>query len=92
MALLKKHLRKEWKKGTFCKSLPIINVLFKKNEEEELVSNPIPYIEDEEQHFANLISWKNNFEEQLLNRHAYLTRSPIHQQKIYRHKKVILIR
>ena len=92
MALLKKHLRKKWKKESFCKSLPIINVLFKKIEEEELVFNPIPYIEDEEQYFANLISWKNNFEEQLLNRHPYLTRSPIRHQKIYRHKKVTLIR
>ena len=67
MALLKKHLRKKWKKESFCKSLPIINVLFKKIEEEELVFNPIPYIEDEEQYFANLISWKNTFEEQLSN-------------------------
>ena len=92
MALLKKHLRKKWKKETFCKSLPITNVLCKKTEEKELVFNPIPYIKDEEQDFANLISWKNNFEEQLLNRHPYLTRSPIRHRKTYRHKKVILIR
>ena len=88
MALLKKHLRKKWKKESFCKSLPIINVLFKKIEEEELVFNPIPYIEDEEQYFANLISWKNNFEEQLLNRHPYLTRSPIRHRKFIDIKKL----
>ena len=92
MALLKKHLRKTWKKESFSKSLPIINVLFKEIEEEELVFNPIPYIEDEEQYFANLINWKNNFEEHLLNRHPYLTRPPIRHLKSYRHKKVILIR
>ena len=28
MALLKKYLRKEWKKESFCKLLPIIKVLF----------------------------------------------------------------
>ena len=93
VALLKKrHLRKKWKKESFCKLLPIINIMFKKIEEEELVFNPIPYIEDEEQYFSNLISWKNNFEEQLLNKHPYLTRSPIRHRKIYRHVKVILIR
>ena len=92
VALLKKHLRKKWKKESFCKSLPIINVMFKKIEEEELVFNPIPYTEDEEQYFGNLISWKNNFEEQLLNKHPYLTRSPIDHRKIYRHVKVISIR
>ena len=63
VALLKKHLRKKWKQESVCKSLPIINVVFKKIEEEELCFNPIPYIEDEEQYFSNLISWKNNFEE-----------------------------
>ena len=41
MALLKKHLRNKWKKESFCKSLPIINVSFKKIEEGELVFNPI---------------------------------------------------
>ena len=52
--------------------------MFKKIEEEELCFNPIPYIEDEEKYFSNLISWKNNFEEQLLNKHPYLKRSPIY--------------
>ena len=66
VALLKKHLRKKWKKECVCKSLLIINVVFKKIEEEELCFNPILYIEDEEQYFSNLISRKNNFEEQLL--------------------------
>ena len=56
----KKHLRKKWKKESVCKSLPIINAMFKKIEEEELRSNPILYIEDEEQNFSNLISWENN--------------------------------
>ena len=93
VALLKKYLRKKWKKESFCKSLSMINVLFKKIEEEEFVFNPIPYIEEEEQYFANLISWKNNFEEQLLNKHPpYLTRSSIRHRKIYRHVKVISIR
>ena len=92
VALLKKHLRKKWKKESVCKSLPIINVVFKKIEVEELRYNPIPYIEDEEQYFSNLISWKNNFEEQLLNKHPYLKRSLIRHRKISRHVKVKTIR
>ena len=48
VALLKKHLRKKWKKESFCNSLPIINIMVKKIEEEELFFNPIPKIEDEE--------------------------------------------
>ena len=92
VALLKKHLRKKQKKESICKSLPIINVLFTKIEEEELCFNPIPYIKDEEQYFSNLISWKNNFEGQLLNNHPYLNRFPIRHRKIYRHMKVKTIR
>ena len=92
VALLKKHLRKKWKQESVCKSLPIINVVFKKIEEEELCFNQILYIEDEEQYFSNLISWKNNFEEQLLNKHPYLKRSSISHRKIYRHVKVKTIR
>ena len=88
----KKHLRKKWKKESVCKLLPIINVAFKKIEEEELCFNPIPYIEDEEQYFSNLISWKNNFEKQLLNKHPYLKRSLTCHRKIYRHVKVKTIR
>ena len=90
VALLKKHLRKKWKKESVCKSLPIINVVFKKIEEEELCFNPIPYIEDEEQYFSNLISWKNNFEEQLLTlfRKGFFRAA----HGIYRHVKVKTIR
>ena len=88
----KKTFKEKVEKGRFLQVVAIINVMFKKIEEEELVFNPIPYIEDEEQYFSNLVSWKNNFEEQLLNKHPYLTRSPIRHRKIYRHVKVILIR
>ena len=66
--------------------------MFKKIEEEELRSNPILYIEDEEQNFSNLISWENNIQEQLLNKHPYLKRFPIRHRKIYRHVKVKKIR
>ena len=55
VALLKKHLRKKWKKESVCKSLPIINVVLKKTEEEELCFTPIPYIQDEKQYFSNII-------------------------------------
>ena len=44
VALLKKHLRKKWEKESVCKSLPIINVVFKKIEEEELCLNKHPYL------------------------------------------------
>ena len=91
VTLLKKTFKKEVENESVCKSLPIINVVFKRIEEEQLCFNPIPYIEDEGQYFSNLISWKNNFEEQL-NKHPYLKRSPIRHRKIYRHVKVKTIR
>lgn len=92
LVLLKKYLRKKWKRQSFCQTLPIINVFVRKVDEEELVFNPIPYVEDEEQYFLNLQSWKKNFEKQLIDKYPFLTRSPIRHRKIYRHQKVLLIR
>ena len=46
--------------------LPIINALLRKIKERKLVFHPTPYLEDEEQYFGNLQSWKINFEKQYL--------------------------
>ena len=85
----KKTFKEKVEKGRFLQVVAIINVMFKKSEEEELVFNLFHTLKTRN---SNLISWKNNFEEQLLNEHAYLTRSPIRHRKIYRHVKVISIR
>ena len=45
----KKTFKEKVEKGRFLQVVAIINVMFKKIEEEELVFNPIPYIEDKEQ-------------------------------------------
>ena len=92
LAKLEKHFRRKWKKESLCKNLPITNVLLRKIKEGELVFDPSRYLEDEEQYFANLTSWKENFEQQYLSKYPFLTRSPIRYKKIIRHEKVLLIR
>ena len=65
---LEKYLTKKWKQESVAKRLPIINVLLRNIKQGELVYDPTRYLEDEEQHFANLISWKENFEKQLIEK------------------------
>ena len=89
---LKKYLRKKWKRESVAKQLPIINVLLRKIKERELEFDPTRYLEDEKQYFANLISWKENFEKQLIEKYPFLTRSPIRHRKMIRHQKILLIR
>ena len=90
LALLKKYLRKKWKRNSVCKTLPIINMFFRKVDVGELAFDPSRYLEDEEQYFSNLQSWKANFEKQLTERYLFLTRPPIRHRKIYRHQKILL--
>ena len=92
LALLKKYLRKKWKREDVCKILPIINVFFRKADEGELAFDPSQHLEDKEQHFSNLQSWKANLEKQLIQQYPFLTRSPIRHRKIVRHQKILLIR
>ena len=87
--MLKKYLRNKWKRKSVCKTLPIINVFFRKVDEGELAFDPSRYLEDEEQYFSNLQSWKANFEKQLIKRYTFLTRPPIRHRKIYRHQKIL---
>ena len=89
---LKKYLRKKWKRESVAKQLPIINVLLRKIKERELEFDPTRYLEDEKQYFANLISWKENFEKELIEKYPFLTRSPIRHRKMIRHQKILLIR
>ena len=92
LAKLEKYLRKKWKRQSVAKRLPIINVLLRNITEGELLYDPTRYLEDEEQYFANLISWKENFEKQLIEKYPFLTRSPIRHRNIIRHQKILLIR
>ena len=90
VAKLEKVLRKKWKHLKI--ELPIINVLLRTIKERELVFDLTPYLEDEEQYFGNLQSWKINFEKQYLEKYPFLKRAPIRHKKITRRQKVLLIR
>ena len=91
VAKLEQILRKKWKTEN-AKDLPIINVLLKNIKEEKLAFIPVGYLNDEEQYFANLTSWKMNFEKQLLEKYPFLMRPPIRHKKIKRKPKYYLPR
>ena len=75
---LERILRRKWEKaGVRVKTLPIINVLILKIIEEDWAVDPTNYLNEKEQYFANLESWKMTFEEEIIQRKPYLTRKPI---------------
>ena len=74
------------------KDLPITNVLIKKIIEGELVFDPTNYLDNKEQYFSNLQSWKLNSEKQYSEKYPFLTQPPIRHKKIVRHQKILLIR
>ena len=90
-AKLERVLRKKREREN-VKDLPIINFLLRKIMEGELVFDPTNYLDDKEQYFSNLQSWKLNFEKQYLEKYPFLTRLPIRHKKIVRHQKTLLIR
>ena len=90
-AKLERVLRKKREREN-VKDLPIINFLLRKIMEGELVFDPTNYLDDKEQYFSNLQSWKLNFEKQYLEKYPFLTRPPIRHKKIVRHQKTLLIR
>ena len=60
---LERFLRKKWKKmERVVKTLPIINVLLKKIKEDDAAFSPLRYLNEKEQYFSNLESWKLTFE------------------------------
>ena len=74
-AKLEKVLGRKWERaGAKIKTLPIINVLILKITEEDRAFDPTKYLNEKEQYFANLESWKLTFEENLIQRNPYLTR------------------
>ena len=90
---LERILRRKWERaGVKVKTLPIINVLILKIIEEDRAFDPTNYLNEKEQYFANLESWKMTFEEELIQRKPYLTRKPIRHRKIYKFKRVFLPR
>ena len=67
LAKLEKTLRRKWEMaGATVKTLPIITVLILKINEEDRVFDPTDYLNEKEQYFANLESWKMTFEEDLI--------------------------
>ena len=70
-AKLERVLRKKREREN-VKDLPIINVLLRKIMEGELVFDPTNYLDDKEQYFSNLQSWKLNFEKQYLEKYPFL--------------------
>ena len=79
-AKLERVLRKKWERENI-KDLPIINVLLRKIIEGELVFNPTNYLDDKEQYFSNLQSWRLNFEKKYLEKYPFLPRPPIRHKK-----------
>ena len=73
-------------------SLPLINIIIKKINENDAAFNPTVYLNDKEQFFANIESWKLTFEEEYLIEHPYLLREPIRHKRIYKFKRVWLPR
>ena len=67
LAKLEKTLRRKWEMaGATVKILPIITVLILKINEEDRAFDPTDYLNEKEQYFANLESWKMTFEEDLI--------------------------
>ena len=91
VAKLEQILRKKWKTEN-VKDLLIINVLLKNIKEEKLAFNPMRYLNDKEQYFANLTSWKINFEKQLREKYPFLIRPLIRHNKIKRNPKYYFFR
>ena len=86
---LERILKKKWKENEKkVKTLLIINIIIKKIKKNDAAFNLIFYLNDKEQFFANLESWKLTFEEDYLNVHFYLLRKPIRHEKIYKFKRV----
>ena len=91
--ILERILRRKWERADVkVKNLPIINILILKITEEDRTFDPTNYLNEKEQYFANLESWKMTFEKELIERKPYLTRKPIRHQKIYKFKRVFLPR
>ena len=90
-ARLERVLRKKWEWEN-VKDLPVINVLLRKIIEVEIVFDRTNYLNDKEQYFSNLQSWKLSFEKQYLEKYLFLTRTPIRRKRIVRHQKIWLIR
>ena len=90
---LERILRKKWKQNEKkVKTLPLINIIIKKIKEEDAAFDPTLYLNDKEQFFANIESWKLTFEKDYLIEHPYLLREPIRHKKIYKFKRVLLPR
>ena len=70
----------------------LINTIIKKMKEEDEAFDSTLYLDDKEQFFANIESWKLTFEKDYLIEHPYLLREPIRHKKIYKFKRVCLPR
>ena len=84
MTKLERFLWKKWKQRKKVKTLSLINIIVKKIKKEDATFDSTLYLNDKEQFFANIESWKLTFEKDYLIEHPYLLREPIRHKKIYR--------
>ena len=62
----------------------LINTIIKKVKEEDEAFDSTLCLDDKEQFFANIESWKLTFENDYLIEHPYLLREPIRHKTIYK--------
>ena len=74
---LERFLWKKWKQRKKVKTLSLINIIIKKIKKEDATFDPTLYLNDKEQFFANIESWKLTFEKDYLIEHPYLLQEPI---------------
>ena len=76
------------------KDLPLANVFIKKFHNKDLHFSPKTYLDDEESYFEVMKDWKETSENAYLQKYPFLGRKdwPVRHEKIYRHKKIVLLR
>ena len=86
-------MRKKWgKERKKVKTLPINNLMLQNIREEVWAFDTTRYLEENEQYFMNLESWKLTFEEELTERFPFLVYPPIRNKKIDRYPRFYLTR
>ena len=86
--ILEKQIRKKLKDN---KDLPLANFFLKKFKDKDSDFCPVDYLDDEEKYLETMKKWKNDFQNEYLERYPHLGLKdwPVRYKKIYRHKKLI---
>ena len=85
---MEKQIRKKLKDN---KDLPLANFFLKKFKDKDSDFCPVNYLDDEEKYLETMKKWKNNFQNEYLERYPHLGLKdwPVRYKKIYRHKKLV---